>query len=433
MKVVIMAGGLGSRLASISNGVPKPLMKISGIPILEREIFTLKEQGFKDIILTLHHKADMIMDYFGDGSKKSPVTGKPFDVHIEYFVEKELIGNAGALYFLKEKLCEDFLLLNADSLFDVDFSRLVQFHFSHNGLATIFVHPNSHPYDSGLIELNENNLVINWYSKEEKRPVWYFNLVNAGIHVLNPKVLNFLEMNGKIDLDRDVLKPLVKQKKVYGYVSSEYVKDMGTPERFINVENDLLSGKVHDRNLKFKQKAIFLDRDGTINKYVGFLTDIDRFELEDNVPEAIKKINNSIYLAIVVTNQPVIARGELTFEELNVIHKKMETLLGKYGAYLDDIFFCPHHPDSGFDGEVKELKVKCKCRKPQIGMLLKAADKYNIDLKNSWIIGDSITDILCGKNAGCKTGYIGYNKDCISIATVTGGNLLEVINKILEE
>ena len=181
---------------------------------------------------------------------------------------------------------------------------------------------------------------------------------------------------------------------------------MGTKERFEQVKTDLEIGKVEARSLKNKQKAIFLDRDGTINKYVGFLRDIDDFELLLGVPEAIRKINDSGYLAIVVTNQPVIARGEVTVEELERIHNKMETLLGSSGAYVDAIYYCPHHPDKGFEGEIIELKFDCDCRKTKPGMLLKAAEDFNIDLSQSWMIGDGVRDILAGKNGGCKTALV---------------------------
>ena len=127
----------------------------------------------------------------------------------------------------------------------------------------------------------------------------------------------------------------------------------------------------------------------------------------DGVGEAVRKINLSGYLAIVATNQPVIARGEVTVEGLQEIHNKMETMLGKEGAYLDGIYYCPHHPDKGFDGEVKELKIVCECRKPKAGLLLQAAQDFNIDLSQSWMIGDSENDVLAGKNAGCKTALIG--------------------------
>ena len=140
---------------------------------------------------------------------------------------------------------------------------------------------------------------------------------------------------------------------------------------------------------------------------MGFLRNIDEFELIDGVAAAVKIINASGYLAIVVTNQPVIARGEVSFEELEVIHNKMETLLGKEGAYLDAIYFCPHHPHKGYEGERPELKFDCDCRKPKPGMLLKAAQDFNIDLSQSWMIGDGENDIKAGQNAGCQTALIG--------------------------
>ena len=136
------------------------------------------------------------------------------------------------------------------------------------------------------------------------------------------------------------------------------------------------------------------------------MRDIDDFELLPGVAEAIRRINSSGYLAIVVTNQPVIARGEVSFEELDQIHNKMETLLGAEGAYLDAIYYCPHHPDKGFEGEVVELKINCDCRKPKPGMLLRAAHDFNIDLGKSWMIGDKDKDVMAGKAAGCQTVWI---------------------------
>lgn len=416
MKVVIMAGGKGTRISSVASDIPKPMIKVEGIPVLEREIECLKNQGFDDIILTVSHLGNIIMDYFGDGSGNSPVTGEPFGVHIDYYFEEEPLGNAGALFKIKDKLTSDFLLLNADAMFDVDFNRFVAFHRKHGGLVTLFTHPNSHPYDSGLIIANKNGSVENWLTKEDERPTYYKNRVNAGLHVINPEVLELVGINAdsvgkvgvdgkpvKVDLDRQLLKPLAGTGKMFCYDSPEYVKDMGTPERYYSVCKDCKEGRISAKNLKNKQKAIFLDRDGTINKYVGFLRNIDDFELIDGVAEAIRKINESGYLAVVVTNQPVVARGEVSFEELEEIHNKMETLLGKEGAYLDAIYYCPHHPHKGYEGERPELKIDCDCRKPKPGMLLNAATDFNIDLSRSWMVGDGENDIKAGINAGCKT------------------------------
>lgn len=196
---------------------------------------------------------------------------------------------------------------------------------------------------------------------------------------------------------------------------------MGTPERYYAVAEDFKAGRVKGKNLNCKQKAVFLDRDGTINKYVGFLRDIDQFELTDDAAEAIKLINKSGYLAIVITNQPVIARGEVTVAELETIHKKLETLLGYEGAYIDGLYYCPHHPHRGFEGEVPELKIECDCRKPKPGLIYKAAEDFNIDLSESFMIGDSDSDVAAGEAAGCKS------------IKINEGGLLEAVKRIFSK
>lgn len=433
MKVVLMAGGKGTRISSVASDIPKPMIKIDGKPVLEREITNLRDQGFTELIITVSHLASHIIDYFGDGER--------FGVHIEYFIEEKPLGNAGALFRLQNQLDGDFLLLNADAVFDIDFNRFVDYHRSKGGLVTLFTHPNSHPYDSGVLIADENGTVQRWLTKEDVRPQWYRNRVNAGLHVVSPKVLTMVgidadlvgaKVNGKrikVDLDRQILKPLCGSGRMFCYDSPEYVKDMGTPERYAEVCEDFRSGKVAARNLKNKQKAVFLDRDGTINRYVGFLRDIDDFSLIDGVAEAVRRINRSGYLAVVVTNQPVIARGEVTYEQLAEIHNKMETLLGREGAYLDAIYFCPHHPHSGFDGEVRELKIVCDCRKPKPGMLKTAAEDLHIDLEASYMIGDSENDILAGNAAGCTSVFIGsgdHGQD------ITVDSLLDFTEKYLK-
>ncbi len=406
MKVILMAGGKGTRISQIFSDVPKPMIKIADKPILQHQIEILKAQNFHEFIITVSHMSNQIINYFGDGDK--------FGVNIKYFNELTPLGNAGALLKMKHELeDDDFLLLNADIMFDVDFKRFTDFHKNNKALVTLFTHPNNHPFDSAILIANDKNQVLEWLSKEDPKPDYYKNRVNAGLHVISPEIFKLLPEfeSEKIDLDRQILKPLCKTGRIFCYDSPEYVKDMGTPERYKAVCEDFITGKIHARNLKNKQRAIFLDRDGTLNKYVGFLRDIKDFELLPDAAEAVKIINASGFLAIVVTNQPVIARGEVTFEELNAIHNKFEYLLGKKGAFIDKIYYCPHHPDKGFEGERPELKFDCECRKPKPGMILKAAEDFNIDLNKSYVIGDSKSDIQAGINAGCKTVLVNNSND----------------------
>ena len=404
MQTVIMAGGKGTRVSTIAADIPKPMIPICGKPILERQINCLKENGLTEIILVIGYLGQYIKDYFGDGSS--------FGCKITYFTETEPLGTAGALYKLKN-LSDNFLLLNGDVIFDIDFSRMISFHKEKNAYATLAVHPNSHPFDSALIISDDNDRVTGWLNKEDER-TWYKNRVNAGVHILSMEFIkNCPQSKEKIDLDRDMLKPSISGGRIFAYSTPEYIKDMGTPERYAQVRSDIEKGIVHGKNLHEKQKAVFLDRDGTINVLVKehFVKKPEQLELIDGAAEAVKKINSMGYLAIVITNQPVIARGDVDLQTLDLIHMKMETDLGKQGAYIDDLFYCPHHPDRGFEGERSEYKIDCDCRKPKPGMILKAAEKYNIDLAQSYMAGDDKRDVMAGINAGCKSVFLTGGKD----------------------
>jgi len=406
-----MAGGKGTRAAAIASDIPKPMIPICGKPILEHQIDCLKRNNLTEIVLVVGHLGQHIRDYFGDGGR--------FGCSISYFTETEPLGTAGALYKL-ENLSNDFILLNGDVIFDIDFTRMIDFHKEKNAHATLAVHPNSHPFDSSLITTNNNNQVTGWLNKEDER-TWYKNQVNAGIHILSADFLkNCPHSKEKIDLDRDMLKPLIPTGRIFAYSTPEYIKDMGTPERYAQVSSDIENGIVRGKNLHEKQKAVFLDRDGTINRLIenSFVTKPEQLELIDDAAQAIEKINSLGFLVIVITNQPVIARGEVDFQTLDLIHMKMETDLGKHGAYINDLFFCPHHPAKGFPGERPEYKIDCDCRKPKPGMILQAAKKYNIDLSQSYMIGDNKRDVQAGINAGCipvfLTGGREENKETVS-------------------
>lgn len=397
MRAVIMAGGRGTRIASVRGDVPKPMIPVCGKPILQYQIENLKASGISDITLVTGHLGSVVRDYFGDGSA--------FSVNISYFEETSPLGTAGALFRMPE-LTEDFILMCGDLVLDLDFGRFIAFHRSKGALASLVAHPNSHPYDSSLLVADSDGRVLRWLGKEEPR-LYYKNRVNAGVQILSPELLRLTSpLAEKVDLDREVLKPAIGTGRIFAYDTPEYIKDMGTPDRFHEVEAAVASGLVGARNLSKKQKAVFLDRDGTLNRYAGFITRPEQLELLPGAAEGVRAINRSGYLAIVVTNQPVIARGECSFETLQEIHDKLETELGREGAFLDAIYLCPHHPDRGFEGERPEFKIDCDCRKPKPGLLLRAAQDFNIDLSGSIMIGDGERDVQAGINAGCAVSHL---------------------------
>ncbi len=393
MDALIMAGGLGTRLSSLTKGeIPKPMAIIAGKPVLERAVLCLKKYGVENFYFSVGHLSEKICSYFGDGSK--------FGVKITYLKEQTPLGSGGALYYLKGKVKGDFVVCSGDTIFDIDVKKMLAFHKKRKAKITLLTHPNNHPYDSDVVLTDRFSRVKNILFKNSHEGDCPNN-VNAGFFIVNSSALEYFNQLKKVNMEHDFVFSLITSgERVYAYKSTEYIKDVGTPERFFKTEKEIENGLVASRNLSNKQKAIFLDRDGTINAYNGFISDEDQLELVPDAVDAIKQINQSGYLAIVVSNQPVIARGEATFSKVNTIFNRMETLLGRGGAFVDAVYYCPHHPHSGFKGEVKRLKKDCDCRKPKIGMLLRAQRDFNLDLDKCVMVGDSDLDVLTAKNAG---------------------------------
>lgn len=416
MKIVVIAGGQGTRIASVNNEIPKAMIPINGKPILEYEVEMAKQYGYTDFLFIIGYMGDQIENYFGNGEK--------WGVSIEYFKETKPLGTAGALGFLKDKLTEDFFVFYGDTVMDFDMQHMLEFHGNRNADATLFLHPNDHPYDSDIVALDAEQRVMKFYNKPHSEGFVSRNIVNAALFIFSPKVLEQIEVGVKSHIEKDVLPMCLEAgMNLYGYLSFEYIKDMGTPDRYNSVCDDVMSGKVARLNRKNSRPAIFLDRDGVITKEVNLLSRPDQLELVEGAAEAIRYINHKGYLAVVVTNQPVIARNLCSIEELEYIHAKLETMLGREHAYLNAIYYCPHHPDAGYPEERKEYKIKCGCRKPAPGMLLQAAKDLNIDMANSYMIGDRESDVQAGINARCKA-------SCL-LETNKKNALLNILKKLI--
>lgn len=392
-----MAGGKGTRLASVTGDlIPKPMVKIAGLPLLEYQIRLLIRYHVEEIIIIVGFLGESIKAYFADGSR--------LGIKIRYIEEKHARGTGGSLRFLSEIINEDFLLIFGDLLADISISKMLEFHKEKKALVTLFAHPNSHPYDSDLLLVNEGDIVIGYSDKKDVRDRYFRNLVNAGVYIVSPVVFTKLPEREMADLERDIVFPLCgMNSSVFAYRSSEYVRDIGTPERLLEAEKDMQNGIVAAKNLDNYQKCVFLDRDGTLNRLNGLVYKSEQLALEEGVTEAVKAINKSVYLAVVITNQPVVARGLCSETDVAHIHHKLETLLGEKGAYVDGIYYCPHHPDRGFERENLDYKIPCHCRKPDTGMIEESVRRFNIDTKESYMVGDTTVDIQMGKNAGLKT------------------------------
>lgn len=389
---VILAGGKGTRLGLTDR--PKPLVPIDERSLLEIQLQWLAEQGLKKVFLLLNYMPEKIHEVVGDGSR--------WNLEIEYVTEDQPLGTSGALAQLQGKIKDDFFVVYGD-LFSAyfDLQAMYEFHLQKQSDLTLLTHPNNHPYDSDLVEADEHNRVIHFLTKPHDANLQYMNLVNAAVYVFTPQALQALEPNKFQDLARDVFPKLLQTFKVFSYKSFEYVKDIGTPDRIEKLKKELFITRTPQRKaLKEPKPCVFWDRDGTLVDFVPDLKRPDQLHVKSEIEKAIQLLNTLGILNVVVTNQPGVAKGYITWQDLNNIHKKLDTDLGAKRVWLDDWFICPHHPDRGFAGEVPELKINCECRKPKTGLFKQAQKAYNIDFSKSLVVGDSYRDRLAAEALG---------------------------------
>ncbi len=430
-QVAILAGGMGTRLRERSGDLPKPMVPVLGKPVLHHQIELCRKHGFTHIALLVQHRHEKIAEYFGDGST--------FGVTLSYAIEDEPRGTAGALRDALPRLADRFLLLYGDTFMDVDLSKLWNAHATSGAVGTLFLHPNDHPQDSDLVEIDAHGAVrsILPYPHPEGREVR--NLVNAALYVLERAGLqDVTPAEGKADIAKHMFPRMLELgRRLHGYVSPEYIKDMGTPERLDKVERDYVAGLPERLSGRQLRSAVFLDRDGTINREVTHLKLPEQLELLPGSASAIRRLNRSGTLAVVITNQPVVARGDVSIEGLNRIHARLESQLGAGGAFLDGLYFCPHHPDKGFPGEVAELKGPCSCRKPEPGLIDQAGRELGISRLTTWMMGGATADVEAGRRAGLRTmllrsGHAGTDAKHVARPDYTAPDLADAVEWILD-
>lgn len=372
---VILVGGRGSRLGKLTNNVPKPLIKIRDKPFLDYLLYQICKYKFKKIYLLCSYKYNQF--------KKSYHNKYIFGVHIICINEKQRKGTAGALFYIKKKIKNNFFLFNGDSYFPINLDNFYKFSLKQNKIITIACKINEN-YNSNKKISNlgiEKNLLF--FSNKKTK------IMNGGIYFIKKKFLNHIS-NKNSSLENDHLKSLIIKKEVAGKLYNKFFVDIGLKKNL-----KLANQKI---NKYFNQKAFFLDRDGVINKDIGYLYKIKDLVFLKDTFKAIKYLNHKKYLVIIVTNQSGIGRGYYNLKQFRKLEKFIEKTAEKNKCKIDSTYFCPHHPKFG-QGIYKK---KCNCRKPKPGLILNAINNWSINVKKSFMIGDNKTDQEAAQKAAIK-------------------------------
>lgn len=378
MEVIILAGGLGTRLANIVNDVPKPMAPIANKPFLEILLDYLCANNITKVIFATAYKSEVIQKHFKEKYK---------NIDLSYAVANEPLGSGGqAKDGLKISTHEDVIIMNGDTFFEINLNKMMDFHKKNKSDFTMAVRKSENIKNSGSIYYNNEKQIISF---KEKKDVGA-GLINGGIYIVKKNI--FYNINKiKFSLEHDFLEKNINNYKIMAYESNEYFIDIGTPEDYYKANN----------HFSVKKPALFLDRDGTLNEYGEYIYKFEDFKFNKNILNILQKFSYNEWLIFIVTNQAGIARGYYSVEDMLKLHTEVDHILKKNNIKITEWAYCPHHPDFGNFNE-----RNCDCRKPKSGMITNIIDRYSIDINRVIMIGDKESDILCGQNAGIKSIYI---------------------------
>ncbi|MCU0666224.1 MAG: HAD-IIIA family hydrolase [Candidatus Omnitrophica bacterium] len=405
LQVVVLMGGKGTRLGGVIGNLPKAMAEVEGKPFFSYQFDLLRLAGFKKFIFCVGFGKEYIYDFFGDGVE--------FGVKIEYSPDPPgAEGTASALKNAMLLLEDDFMLSYGDSFMDMDYQQALYNYWllkkSSSGSGMMCILKNNNLYDKSNIVF-ENNRIVKYDKKSSQAEMDY---IDYGTSFLNKALVD--KIPASVGDLSDFYSMLVRDGLLAGFVTRKRFREIGNSGSLEEFRNFI------KQRLSQKNKAIFLDRDGTLNKFV-FNDNIKQFDsplkpdefcLIDGVFDALKQMKKHGFLLIVVTNQPAAAKGKTTLKDIYAINNRMLDLFRENGVEIDDVMVCPHHQEGSDLAAEQFLVKKCQCRKPQAGLLETAIDKYNIDIGNSYMVGDSSADILAAKKKSVRSVFIGkYKKD----------------------
>lgn len=377
---VILAGGQGTRLGILTKKCPKPLLKVKNKPFLFYLISALKLQGFSKFLILTHYLNKSFVDYFRNNF---------LDTDIKIIKEKEKLGTGGSIRNAYKSLDNEFLVLNGDTLFDINLRDLIFFAKKKKAKACVALIKSYNHKEKYSYTVNSDGRVVSY--KKEIKAIKY---VSGGVYFFKKKFINSFSKK-ELDLDHDLLKKLFEKKILYAKFYKKNFIDIGSIKYFRKSQN-------HVPNTMYKP-VCFLDRDGVLNYDYGYVASTSRFKWKKNVIEAIKFLNNNNYYVIVITNQAGIGKGFFSEKKVLKLHDWINERIFKAGGYISKFYYSPFYKYSA----IKKYRQESNLRKPNPGMLIKAFKEFKfLKKKNSFLIGDNITDIEAGINFNINSYFV---------------------------
>ncbi len=377
-QAVILAGGRGTRLSPITNNIPKPMIEFHGKPFLEYLIEMLKRQGFTRILLLLGYLPEVIQNYFKDGGK--------WGIIIEYSTSPVENETSTRIRLAKHSIDPIFLLMYCDNYWPMQFDDLWERYVLANVQAQFVVYSNTDGYTRDNLRIDNDGYIILY---DKNRTIPNLSGVDIGFVILKRSLIDMLT-NDNVSFENAVYPKLVENHQLKAYITDHRYYSVGSHDRLPLTDKFLAN-----------DPAIFLDRDGVLNKKMAraqYVCSWDEWEWMPGAKEALRLLKEAGYKVFVITNQPGIARGSMSEFALNKIHGKMKKEVAEGGGRIDAIYYCPHGWDDG-----------CDCRKPKPGMLFMAQKDFHLDLTKTIFIGDDERDEMAGRAAGCPTILVNDN------------------------
>ncbi|MBF0183145.1 MAG: HAD-IIIA family hydrolase [Magnetococcales bacterium] len=370
-QAVILAGGRGTRLAPLTDSMPKPMVPFHGRPFLAYLIEHLREQGFTRVLLLLGYRAQQIQDYFTDGQQ--------FGVQIDYSVTPEEDETGTRVRKARALLDPIFLLMYGDNYWPMPFAAMWDRFKRHDVAAMLTVYGNQDGFSRDNIQLDADGM-IRLYDKS--RTAEGLKGVDLGFMILCKEVVDLLA-DGNISFEATLYPQLAKRGQLLAFITEHRYYSITSPGKLPVMEQFLA-----------RRPAVLLDRDGVLNRKMPrahYVCSWQDWQWLPGALSALRRLQVAGYRVIVVTNQAGVARGAMSEADLQAIHARMQQEVEAAGGKIDAIYTCPHGWDEG-----------CACRKPKPGMLLQAQRDFHLDLSRVWYVGDDERDGLAADAAGCR-------------------------------